>query len=265
MTGSPGSRAFQAAVFDLDGVITLTARVHSAAWKELFDSFFLSRAPAAGESLHPFTQDDYLQYVDGRPRYDGVRALLTSRGIVLPEGSSSDSPDIVSIRGLGNRKNLLFRELLRSTGVDVDQEAMRFVRELRDGGVRVGVASSSENTELILGVAAIRDYFDAVVDGVLSEELGLPGKPAPDTFLECLRLLGAPNPERAMVVEDAIVGVAAGAAGHFGLVLGVDRGSNAHALRAAGADWVISDFGQITFEAVQSFFAARAATRPGRR
>jgi HAD superfamily hydrolase (TIGR01509 family) len=256
--------AFDAAVFDLDGVITMTAHVHAAAWKELFDGFFRSRAPTPGESLRPFTEADYLAYVDGRPRYDGVRALLASRGITLPDGSPSDAPDQLTVCGLGNRKNLLVRERFRTDGVSVDREAIRFVRELRDHSVHVGVATSSENAELILGIAGLNEYFDARVDGVVSARLGLRGKPAPDIFLECLKELGAPEPERAMVVEDAIAGVTAGAAGHFGLVLGVARARNGEALRNAGADWIITDFSQISFDAVERYFAERAPARPGR-
>jgi HAD superfamily hydrolase (TIGR01509 family) len=264
MRGALNGLAFDAAVFDLDGVITMTARVHAAAWKELFDSFFRSRVPAPGEELRPFTEADYLAYVDGRPRYDGVAALLASRGIALPYGSPFDPPDHLTVCGLGNRKNLLVRERLHTDGVEVDHDAVRFIGELRDRGIRVGVASSSENTALIIGIAGLDHYFDVRVDGVISAELGLRGKPAPDIFLECLRRLDAPDAARAMVAEDAIVGVAAGAAGHFGLVLGVAREGNAQALREAGADWVITSFRQISFDQVERYFEARASARLGR-
>jgi HAD superfamily hydrolase (TIGR01509 family) len=259
MGAVPGRPAPDAAVFDLDGVITFTARVHAAAWKELFDKYLHSREARYGEPFHPFDADtDYRAFVDGRLRYDGERTFLATRGITLPGGEPSDTPDRETISGLGNRKDLLFLERLARTGVDVDPDAVHFIRDLRDAGVRVGVASSSRNTELILDRVGLTTLFDARVDGVVSDRLGLAGKPHPDIFLECLSLLGAPDASRAMVAEDAITGVAAGKAGGFGLVLGVARGGNANALLEHGADWVIRSFTEISLGDVVRYFEARA-------
>ncbi len=245
-----------AAVFDLDGVVTFTARVHAAAWKELFDTYLRSLEARYGRPFRAFEIEDYRLYVDGRPRYDGVQTFLGSRGISLPYGSSSDSPDAETVCGLGNRKNLLFRAKLQQLGADVDGEAVRFIRALRDAAVPVGVASSSKNTTLVLERAKLTDLFQAQVDGVVSERLGLHGKPQPDIFLACLKLLGVTNPRRAFVVEDAVAGVQAGRNGGFGLVLGVDRGGNAAALYQNGADWVINDFGQLSVDALAQIFSA---------
>lgn len=252
-----------AAVFDLDGVLTFTARVHAAAWKELFDAYLRTRAERYGEPFRPFDAvADYRDYIDGRLRYDGVRTFLASRGIALPPGDPTDPEGRETIRGLGDRKNVLFRQRLERTGVDVDEHAVRFVRELRAGGVRVGVASSSKNAALILERAGLAQLFDARVDGVVSEALGLSGKPRPDGLLKCLELLGAPDASRALVAEDAIAGVAAGWAGRFGLVLGVDRGNDWLALREHGADWVIRDFQDISRRKVVRYFASRRHARP---
>jgi len=253
---------FDAAIFDLDGVITFTARVHAASWKELFDEYLRSREKRVGEPFRPFTDADYRAYVDGRPRYEGVRTFLASRGIALPDGDPSDPPDAETVCGLGNRKNLRFRELLQELGADVDREAVRFVRELRERGIRVGVASSSRNTELVLERAGLTSLFDARVDGLLSARLGLRGKPAPDIFLECLKRLGASDPQRAIVAEDAMAGVEAGRAGGFGCVLGVDRGGQAVALREHGADWIVRDFREVTPERVRVYLENRAHARP---
>ncbi len=216
-----------AAIFDLDGVVTFTARLHSEAWKQLFDEFLRSRAEATGEPFRPFTDADYNAYVDGRPRLDGIRTFLASRGITLPEGTSSDPPDAETVAGLGHPKNRIFRALLVERGVDVDGGAVRLIRELRERGVRVGVASSSKNTPLILETAGLESLFEARVDGITSEELGLRGKPAPDIFLACLERLGARDPGRAVVVEDAVSGVEAGRAGGFGLDGRRDRADQA--------------------------------------
>lgn len=250
-----------AAVFDLDGVVTFTARVHAAAWKELFDEYLRSREQRFGEPFRPFDSDsEYRAYVDGKPRYDGVRAFLASRGIHLDLGTPSDSPDKETICGLGNRKNDLFVAKTKEMGVEVDHEAVRFIRELRDQNVRVGLASSSKNAVPILERVGLLELFTAVVDGKVSEKLGLKGKPQPDIFLKSLELLGgAADPRRAMVVEDAIAGVQAGRAGHFGLVLGVDRANDSDQLREHGADWVIKDFQEISAEKAVEYFRSRAA------
>lgn len=252
----------EAVVFDLDGVVTFTAWLHFAAWKDLFDGYLRARAEREGAPFRPFTEADYRAHVDGRPRYDGVRAFLASRDITLPEGRPADPPDAETVHGLGNRKNERFHERLRRDGVDVDLEAVRLARELHAEAVRVGMASSSKNAEAILEAAGLGDLFDAKVDGVTSERLALRGKPEPDIFLACLERLGREDPARAAVVEDAVSGVEAGRAGGFGLVLGVDRGEAGIALREGGADWVVSDFGGITLERLCSWFRGRDHARP---
>lgn len=251
-----------AVVFDLDGVITFTARLHFAAWKALFDDWLRARSEAGGEPFRPFTEADYSRYVDGRPRLDGVRTFLASRGIGVPEGDPSDPPGRGTVHALGRRKNEIFRERLRREGVDVDPEAVRLARGLREAGVRVGVASSSKNTDSILEAVGLADLFVARVDGVLSERLGLRGKPAPDIFLACLERLGGTDPDRAVVVEDAVAGVEAGRAGGFGLVLGVDRDDHAIPLREHGADWVVRGFRGIDVDRLRAWFANRAHARP---
>ena len=252
---SDGPDAF---IFDLDGVITFTARVHAAAWKELFDTFLRGWSEKSGEPFQPFRESDYYAYVDGKPRYDGVLSFLRSRGIHLPYGSQSDAASAVTGCGLGNRKNELFNQKVREEGVEVDEEAMRLVRELRARGVRTGIASSSKNAVPILEGAGIRGQFDAVVDGVVSERLQLRGKPQPDIFLQCLSWLVQPlQARRAAIAEDAIAGVEAGRLGGFGLVLGVDR-ENSGALKRHGADWAIHDFREVSAEKVFAFFSERA-------
>jgi len=249
----------EAAVFDLDGVITFTARVHAAAWKELFDQYLHPRAERLGESFVPFDEQyDYRMYVDGKPRYDGVQSFLNSRGIEIPYGQASDSPRSETVCGLGNRKNELFQIKLRELGVDVDTEAVHFVRELRMRNVCVGLASSSKNARQILASANLSDLFSAIVDGTLSESLGLRGKPEPDIFLKCLELLtGRIEPRLAIVFEDAIAGVEAGRLGGFGLVIGVDRIGQASALRQQGADLVIRNFAEISPERLSEQFNSR--------
>lgn len=235
---------FAAVLFDLDGVVTRTAAVHAAAWKRLFDAYLERRARRTGTPFAPFDADaDYRRYVDGRPRADGTRAFLEARGIVdLPAGSPDDGPEAETIHGLGNRKNLLFREALASDGVAVYETVVELLRTLRARGVRTAVVSSSRNCRAVLDVAGIADLFDVRVDGVDLAEHGLPGKPDPALFLEAARRLGVP-PGRAVVVEDAVAGVAAGRRGGFGLVVGVDRGDRASALAEAGADIVTGDPG----------------------
>ncbi len=254
MTNGP-----QAMVFDLDGVITFTARVHAAAWKQLFDDFLRQRSERLHQPFREFTiEGDYLTYVDGKPRYDGVASFLASRGISIPYGSPSDPPAAQTVCGLGNRKDNLFNERVHAQGVDVDHDAVRFVRELRARGVRIGLASSSRNAVPILERVGIRNLFDEVVDGVVSDRLHLHGKPAPDIFVQCLlQLIPGANPRDSGIAEDAISGVAAGHAGGFGLVLGVDR-ENKGELAKNGANWVIADFREISAERVVDFFADRA-------
>jgi alpha,alpha-trehalase len=248
----------QAMIFDLDGVITFTARVHAAVWKELFDQYLRTRASLLREPFREFTQGDYLTYVDGKPRYEGVNSFLASRGIPLPYGQSSDPVTAITVCGLGNRKDSLFVKKVREVGVDVDHDAVKFVQALRDRGVRVGLASSSRNAALIINEAKIGDLFDSIVDGIVSENFGLRGKPEPDIFLQCLsELTPHPDPWQAGIVEDSISGVEAGRRGGFSLVLGIDRHKSG-ALACHGANWVIDDFREITADQVVGFFNERA-------
>jgi len=236
---------FDAVLFDLDGVLTDTARVHAAAWKRTFDEYLTRRAEARGEPFVPFDIDaDYHRHVDGKPRYDGVRDFLRSRGIDLPEGPPEASPDEESVRGVGNRKNELVSETIRRQGIDVFPGSVQLVRELRAAGLRTAVVTSSSNCDAVLEAAEIADLFDAKVDGRTAVARGLPGKPAPDAFLAAAADL-AVDPSRAVVVEDAISGVQAGRAGAFGCVLGVARKDNAADLRENGADLVVSDLGEL--------------------
>jgi beta-phosphoglucomutase family hydrolase len=235
---------FDAVLFDLDGVLTDTARVHAEAWKRMFDGFLRSWAQGHDLPFREFAYEaDYLPYVDGKPRYDGVRSFLASRGIVLPEGGPEDPPEAVTVHGLGNRKNVLVHELL-AEGVEPYAGSVALVHQLHGDGIRTAVVSSSANCAAVLDAAGIADLFEARVDGVVARELGLPGKPAPDTYLEAARRLDAPAP-RAVVVEDAISGVQSGRNGGFGLVIGVDREGNPEALREHGADLVVADLAEL--------------------
>ena len=229
-------RHIDAVLLDLDGVVTETVEAHLASWKSLFDSYLADRAPGQ----QPFGPADYLRYVDGRPRYEGVRTFLESRGIELPFGAPDDTPGLETVCGLGNRKNVLFGELIETHVVTVFQGTLNWIDELRDQGFRLALVTSSRNAPLILAKTGIAPLFEAVVDGTVAADLRLPGKPAPDTYLEAARQLDTPA-QRAVVVEDAEVGVAAGRSGGFGLVIGVARAGNAETLRAAGADIVVED------------------------
>ncbi len=235
---------YDAVLFDLDGVITATAHVHASAWKRMFDEYLEARAASLGEPFRPFTEDDYLNHIDGRPRYDGVRTFLVSRGIQLPEGDPSDSPDQETVCGLGNRKDELFNQVLEAEGVEVYDGSVRFLQWVRDQGMKTAVVTSSKNREAVVAKAGLEDKFDTSVDGITISNDGLPGKPAPDCFLEAARRLEV-GPERAVVVEDAISGVSAGKAGGFGLVIGVDRLGVEDELRRAGADVVVTDLGTL--------------------
>jgi beta-phosphoglucomutase family hydrolase len=236
-------KRFDAVLFDLDGVITATATVHSAAWKQMFDEFLAGHAERTGRPFVPFDiEGDYKPYVDGRPRYDGVATFLESRGIDLPRGDPSDAPGEKTVCGLGNRKNELVQEVLATDGVEVFDGSVKLVRYLRKLDVRQAIVSSSKNAEAVLRAAGIVDLFEARVDGVVAARMKLPGKPRPDTFLEAARQLQV-DPARAVVVEDALAGVKAGVSGHFGLVIGVDREGDPAALKEAGADVVLDDLG----------------------
>lgn len=237
-----------ACLFDLDGVLTQTALVHNAAWTETFDDFLRRRAAATGEEFRPFDpDDDYNHYVDGRPRADGVRTFLASRGITLPEGDPDDPPSADTVNGIGNRKNEILLRRLRSDGVQVYEGSVAYLRAAARAGLRRAVVSASANTREVLDAAGMTDLIEARVDGVVAREQGLRGKPHPDTFLAAAKLLGV-RPEQAAVFEDAVAGVAAGRAGDFGHVIGVDRVDHADELRANGADVVVRDLAELLDE-----------------
>lgn len=234
-----------ACLFDLDGVLTQTARVHAAAWKQMFDAYLHERAAQAGEPFVPFDLDaDYDRYVDGKPRYDGVRSFVASRGIELPDGSPDDPSDSETVVGLGNRKNELVMRLIHERGVEPYVGSVRFVEAARASKLRRAVVSSSTNCREVLHAAGIDGLFEEVVDGLVAEREQLRGKPAPDTFLAGARSL-AVEPVQAAVFEDALAGVEAGYAGGFGFVVGVDRAGQADALRAHGASVVVTDLAEL--------------------
>jgi beta-phosphoglucomutase family hydrolase len=235
---------YDAVVFDMDGVITDTARVHAAAWRRMFDDFLEHRADETGTAFVPFDDEDYLRYVDGRPRDDGVAAFLESRGIDLDRGTADDPPERETVWGLANRKNHEFLHTVETDGVLAFRSSVALVRNLQAHGVSTAVISASRNAARILDAAGVGDLFSVRVDGIELERLGLPGKPSPAMFLEAARRLGA-APHRSVVVEDAIAGVEAGRAGDFALVVGVDRTGDGDELRAHGADVVVRDLDEI--------------------
>jgi beta-phosphoglucomutase family hydrolase len=236
-------------LFDLDGVLTKTAKVHAAAWKEMFDGYLRERSAKTGDEFVPFDAvADYDEYVDGKPRYEGVESFLGSRGIELPRGDPSDPPEAVTVDGLGNRKNEIVLRLIRVEGVEPYEGSVRYVRAAREKGLRRAVVSSSTNCRDVLVAAGIEDLFEVRIDGVVAEREHLRGKPAPDTFVAGARAFGA-APAQAAVFEDALAGVAAGRAGGFGFVVGVDRVGQADALREHGADLVVADLGELLAKA----------------
>jgi beta-phosphoglucomutase family hydrolase len=233
---------FDAVLFDLDGVITATAKVHAACWKKMFDEF-LRRSP--DEPFESFDiQTDYPMHIDGKLREDGVRSFLKSRGIYLPEGDPAEPPSYETVQGLGKLKDRMFKEILHKEGVEVYVGAVQLVKQLRGQGIKTAVVSASKNCKAVLEEASIDHLFDVRVDGEVANRLKLPGKPAPDKFLKAAQQLGV-EPHRAAVVEDAISGVQAGRAGGFGLVVGVDRKGQAKELRKNGAHIVVSDPGEL--------------------
>jgi alpha,alpha-trehalase len=236
-----------AVIFDTDGVITQTATVHAAAWKALFDDYLRMRAEDAGGRFEPFTDDDYRRFVDGMPRYDGVARFLASRGIVLPLGAPDDPPGSPTVTALGDRKNEAFLAEVRRHGVEPFQGTVRFIQELRAAGVATAAISASENAASVLAGAGVAHLLDERVDGLDAAAQRLAGKPDPAIFLEAARRLGV-DPARAAVVEDALAGVAAGRAGAFGRVVGVDRNDHADELLRAGADLVVADLGEFHVE-----------------
>ena len=230
---------YDAALFDLDGVITPTADVHMRAWAQMFGDFLTSRGIA-----EPYTDDDYYKYVDGKPRYEGVRSFLASRDIELPAGDPTDPGSKETVAGLGNRKNDYFEKILKTEGVEAYPGSIKLVKALIERGTKLAIVSSSRNAPAVLRAARVIDYFPVIVDGKVAAERGLAGKPAPDTFLDAAEQLGVAK-ERAVVFEDALSGVAAGHAGDFGLVVGVDRGVGAIKLRHNGADVVVDDLAEL--------------------
>jgi beta-phosphoglucomutase family hydrolase len=238
-------KGIRAGLFDLDGVLTQTARLHAAAWKDMFDAFLRSRAEETGGAFVPFDPVvDYAEFIDGKLRYDGVRSFLSSRDIALLEGDASDPPGAETIRGLGDRKNELVVTLIRRVGVETYPGSVRYVRAAREAGIRRAVVSASKNCHEILVAAGIDDLFEEVIDGIVAEQEHLRGKPAPDTFLAASDALGVP-PADAAVFEDALAGVEAGRAGGFGFVVGVDRSGRTNALLEHGADVVVSDLADL--------------------
>ena len=244
---------FEGAVFDMDGVVTRTADVHAAAWKVAFEEFLRGEAVTHGAPFQEFSKDDYLAYVDGRPRYEGVAAFLRSRGLTLPFGVQGDTTDRQTVCGLGNRKDQLLVADIEARGVPVFDSTILLIKTLRQQGVKVGLATSSKNCEVILRKAGITELFDARIDGVISENLGLRGKPEPDLFRATCEMLEVET-SRAMIVEDSVAGVVAGATGQFGLTIGVARSGNGEELRRSGADLVVHDLSEISFDEVNEWF-----------
>ncbi|WP_328713616.1 beta-phosphoglucomutase family hydrolase [Nocardia salmonicida] len=235
----------QAVLFDLDGVLTDTAAVHRRAWSALFTEFLPRVAPEAA----PYTDADYFALVDGKARAAGVRSVLGSRGVTVPDGTSADPPEAQTVYGLGNRKNIRFTEIIGSDGVEVFAGSLRLVDALDAAGIPMAVVSSSRNAVLVLGTAGLLDRFAVVVDGVVAQDEHLAGKPAPDMFLTAAQVLGV-DPVRTVVIEDAVAGVEAGRRGGF-RVIGVDRGIGAAALRAGGADVVVSDLADLLEDRIE--------------
>lgn len=241
---SPGG--YEAWLFDLDGVITDTASVHAAAWKETFDGYLKVVSERQERSYEPFKIDpDYYRYVDGKPRYAGVDSFLRSRGLIVDWGDSSDPPSRETVCGIGNRKNVLFNEVLRLRGVEVFESSVALVQKLRTRGKRVAVVTSSKNSDAVLRAGGIQNLFEVRVDGNVAAAKKLAGKPSPDTYEEATRMLGA-LPEQAVVIEDAISGVQAGRTGGFGLVIGVARSHDPEVLRQNGADIVVRDLAELS-------------------
>ena len=242
---------YHAVVFDMDGVITDTATVHAAAWKHMFDAYLAAWSVARASPQAPFDEADYLRYVDGKQRDDGVASFLGSRGIELPRGLPTDPPDRESIWGLANRKNSEFQQMIATTGVRAFPSSVEFVKRLQRVGIGTAIISASRNCREVLLAAGIGDLFPVRIDGIETERLSLPGKPSPAVFIEAARRLGA-TPQGAVVVEDAIAGVEAGRTGEFALVIGVDRTGHGQELRAHGADVVVHDLSELCVSGVSA-------------
>lgn len=232
-------------LFDLDGVITKTAVVHGAAWKEMFDAYLATRSDLSADQTRPFDpRGDYDRFVDGKPRYDGVRSFLSSREITLPDGDPDDAPETETVSGLGNRKNVLVTELIERDGVEAYPGSVKYLDAVKAAGMRIAVVSSSANCRAILTSCGLLDYFEEIMDGVVAAERGIPGKPAPDTFLAAAKDLGASVAE-SVVYEDALAGVQAGREGNFGYVVGVDRVGQRSELLEHGASIVVDDLEEL--------------------
>lgn len=242
MLGLPD--AVHACLFDLDGVLTDTASVHKKAWKAMFDDYLRHRAERDGEPFVPFDSHDYLQYVDGKPRQDGVRAFLRSRGVDLPEGDPDDPPGAETVAGLGNRKNEMFQQVLHDDGIEAFSGSRKYLESVAAAGLGIAVVSSSANTRQVLDATRLSRFVQQRVDGVTLRDEHIAGKPAPDSFLRAAQLLGV-EPAAAAVFEDALAGVAAGRNGRFGYVVGVDRADQAAQLRDSGADVVVRDLAEL--------------------
>ena len=236
---------YDAVLFDLDGVVTDTAGIHAACWKQMFDEYLQKRASHGGEAFRPFDlATDYRLYVDGKPRFDGVRDFLRSRGIQLPEGDPDDGAEVETVCGLGNCKNKLVNHAITDMGVEPYDGTVRFIHQLRRNGFKIAVVTSSQNCTAVLKAAKLDDLFEVRVDGDTIDAQRLAGKPAPDTFLVAAKLLGV-EPIRAVVIEDAISGVQAGVNGNFGLVIGIARKGNAEELKHHGAHLVVDDLAEL--------------------
>src|SRR5262245_532629 len=239
---------YDAVLFDMDGVVTDTASIHAACWKRMFDEYLEKRSKETGTPFRPFEiTSDYKSYVDGKPRYDGVRDFLKSRDIVLPNGDPTDPPTAETVCGLGNRKNQLVNEVIASSGVEAYPGSIAFIKHVREMEIKTAIVTSSQNCDAVLRAAHVEDLFDARVDGDVLVEAGLKGKPAPDSFLKAAELLGV-LPGRAAVVEDALSGVQAGVQGAFGFVIGVARNGDEKKLKAYGADLVVKDLAELILQ-----------------
>ncbi|HVU24643.1 MAG TPA: HAD-IA family hydrolase [Opitutus sp.] len=257
--GAGATPAFDAAIFDMDGVVTQTAAVHSRAWKRMFDEFLHARAERLDEPFVEFTHErDYLCCVDGRPRLEGIENFLRSRGIALPFGSPGDPVERETVCGLGHRKNAVFNRLIETDGVGLYASTLALIDEFARHGIRIGLATSSRNAAVVLDRAGIADRFAATIDGLVAEARGLKGKPAPDIFVAAARDLGVAS-ARAIVIEDAVAGVQAAARGGFGLVIGIARENNSAGLRASGADLVVRDLAATSLEEISRLVRARRA------
>ena len=251
-------------LFDLDGVLTQTAKVHAAAWKQMFDSYLEERAEREGTEFVPFDQrGDYDGYVDGKPRYEGVQSFLESRGISLPRGEPTDPPEAETVDGLGNRKNQIVLQLIHDQGVEPYEGSVRYLHAARDAGLRRAVVSSSTNCKDVLRAAGIEELLEVRMDGVVAEREHLKGKPAPDTYLKAAEMLGS-EPKQCAVFEDALAGVESGRAGDFGCVVGVDRVGQAEALKEHGADVVVQDLAAL-LDTTNGTSQFRGQTAPPRR